>query len=264
VDRCSSYFRCDTLVGWARKSRGQRMQTPVAARPWSMPAGTGPDVRSRHLFGRARRHGPPALLQELAGSIERMGAPVSFARNAEIYGDKEPADHLYKVISGTVRTCRTLVDGRRQVGAFYLPGDMFGLESGPQRAFSAEAVVHTVALVANRNIVDSPVARESGMAREVWDLMAHELQRTQDHLYLLIKTAPERVASFLLEMARRFGSGDEVELSMSRQDVADYLGLTIETVSRTLTQLEHAGVISLPTSRRIVLRNRAILKRLVA
>ena len=140
---------------------------------------------------------------------------MSFARNAEIYGDKEPADHLYKVISGTVRTCRTLVDGRRQIGAFYLPGDVFGLESGPERAFSAEAVVHTVALVANRNIVDSPVARDSGMAHQLWDLMAHELQRTQDHLYLLIKTAPERVASFLLEMAKRFGSSDEVELSMS-------------------------------------------------
>jgi CRP/FNR family nitrogen fixation transcriptional regulator len=230
-----------------------------------MPARTAcPDGPFGHLFGRAGRKESPVVLQELAGSIDRMGAPILFARNTEIYGDREPADHLYKVISGTVRTCRTLIDGRRQIGAFYLPGDMFGLESRPERAFSAEAVVDTVALVANRTSVDSIAAGDSGMARQLWALMGHELQRTQDHLYLLIKTAPERVASFLLEMAKRLGSSDEVELSMSRQDVADYLGLTIETVSRTLTQLEHAAVISLPASRRIVLRNRAILKRLVA
>jgi CRP/FNR family nitrogen fixation transcriptional regulator len=81
---------------------------------------------------------------------------------------------------------------------------------------------------------------------------------------LLIKTAPERVATFLLEMAARIRSSDEVELPMSRRDVADHLGLTIETVSRTLTQLENQSVIALPTAKRIVLRNRAVLKRLIA
>ena len=59
-----------------------------------------------------------------------MGSPVSFARNAEIYAERAPADYLYRVLSGTVRTYRALIDGRRQVGAFYLPGDMFGLEGG--------------------------------------------------------------------------------------------------------------------------------------
>ena len=84
----------------------------------------------------------------------------------------------------------------------------------------------------------------------------------QDHILLLIKTAQERVASFLLEMAERCRRGNAIELPMSRQDIADYLGLTIETVSRTLTQLENAAAIELPTSRRIVLRNRAALGRL--
>src|SRR5687768_5930359 len=92
--------------------------------------------------------------------------------------------------------------------------------------------------------------------------MRRELQVAQDHVSLLIKTAPERVATFLLEMADR-QSSDEVELPMSRQDIADYLGLTIETVSRTFTQLENASVISLPCAKRIVLRNRPALKRLV-
>ena len=92
--------------------------------------------------------------------------------------------------------------------------------------------------------------------------MRRELQIAQDHVGLLIKTAPERVATFLLEMADRMQSRDEVELPMSRQDIADYLGLTIETVSRTLTRFENASVIALPCSKRIVL-NRPALKRLV-
>ncbi len=86
----------------------------------------------------------------------------------------------------------------------------------------------------------------------------------QDHILLLIKTAQERVAGFLLEMADRACSGNSLELPMSRQDIADYLGLTIETVSRTLTTLENAATIELPSSRRIVLRNRSALSRLNA
>jgi CRP/FNR family transcriptional regulator, nitrogen fixation regulation protein len=110
----------------------------------------------------------------------------------------------------------------------------------------------------------SLAAWDDDMAYDLWTLMARELQLAQDHVGLLIKTASERVASFLLEMAERVPSRDEVELPMSRQDIADYLGLTIETVSRMLTQFENASVIALPCSKRIVLRNHAALKRLVA
>jgi CRP/FNR family nitrogen fixation transcriptional regulator len=81
---------------------------------------------------------------------------------------------------------------------------------------------------------------------------------------MLVKTARERVASFLLEMAERLEFSDEIELPMPRHDIADYLGLTIETVSRTLTQLENQSAIALPTSKRIVLRDRAALRRLNA
>ena len=95
-------------------------------------------------------------------------------------------------------------------------------------------------------------------------LTATELQRAQAHILLLIKSAQERVAGFLLEMADRANDVSEIELPMSRQDIADYLGLTIETVSRTLTYLENSNSIELPTSRHIVLRNRAALARLNA
>jgi CRP-like cAMP-binding protein len=200
--------------------------------------------------------------QPLVGSVEMMGAPMSFTRNAEIYGENEPADYLYKVVNGTVRTYKVLADGRRQIGAFYLPGDIFGLESGDEHTFSAEAVTDSKVLVIKRSALISLAARDNEISRQLWTLTSGELRRVQDHIMLLVKTAQERVVGFLLEMAERMPSGNQVELPMSRQDIADYLGLTIETVSRTLTQLENSAAIELPTSRRIVLRNRTALGRL--
>ncbi len=192
-------------------------------------------------------------------AIERMGRPTFFARNMQIYRETEPANYVYKLISGSVRTCRALVDGRRQIAAFYLPGDLLGLERGEEHVFSAEAVTDVRLLVTDRI---SRTKCDNDIARQLWTLMRRELQIAQDHFGLLFKTAPERVATFLLEMADRMQSRDEVELPMSRQDIADYLGLTIETVSRTLTLFENASVIELPCSKRIVL-NRPALKRLV-
>jgi CRP/FNR family nitrogen fixation transcriptional regulator len=200
----------------------------------------------------------------LTGPIEMMGAPMSFPRNGEIYGEGEPADFVYKVISGTVRTYKVLADGRRQIGAFYLPGDVFGLEVGEEHGFSAEAITASKVLVAKRSALMNLAARDSGVARELWTLTGQELARVQDHIMLLVKTAQERVVGFLFEMEARRPAGGTVELPMSRQDIADYLGLTIETVSRTLTSLEHEHAIELPNSRRIVLRNRPALQEMYA
>jgi CRP/FNR family transcriptional regulator, nitrogen fixation regulation protein len=208
---------------------------------------------------------PPAVgNHELTGAVELMGAPMSFTRNAEIYGETEPADYLYKVVSGTVRTYKVLGDGRRQIGGFHLPGDIFGLEAGEEHSFSAEAITDCKVLVIKRSALFALAGRDPGVARQLWTLTGGELRRVQDHILLLIKSARERVAAFLLEMAERGPAGNAVELPMSRQDIADYLGLTIETVSRTLTILEHASTIELSSSRRIVLRNRTALNRLNA
>jgi CRP/FNR family transcriptional regulator, nitrogen fixation regulation protein len=207
----------------------------------------------------------PALAShDLVGTMELMGAPMSFSRNAEIYGENEPADYLYKVISGTVRTYRILNDGRRQIGAFYLPGDIFGLEVGADHHFSAEAISDARVLVIKRSALVGLANRDGDVARQLWSFTARELRHAQDHVLLLIKSAQQRVASFLLEMAERLVDAEAVELPMSRQDIADYLGLTIETISRTLTQLELEAAIALPTSRRIVLRNRNALTRMNA
>ena len=201
----------------------------------------------------------------IADSIELMGVRMSYARNTEIYGEGEPADYLYKVMSGAVRVSKLLDDGRRQVTAFHLAGEIFGLELGKEHRFSAEAISESSILVVKRSTVLALAGRDGEVARQLWTLTADALQRVQDHMLVLgCMNAKERVANFLLQLAKRVSSGNEVELPMPRQDIADYLGLTIETVSRTMTQLENDATIGLPSSRRIVLRNRAALGRLDA
>jgi len=198
------------------------------------------------------------------GPLGLMGAPMRFARNIEIYGEDESAEYLYQVISGAVRTYRMLDDGRRQIGAFYLPGDIFGVEAGDVHLWSAEAISDAQVLVVKRSAVMARAEHEKDLARQLWTLTVRELQRMQEHSMVLIKSAEERVAGFLLEMAARGAAGAAVELPMSRQDIADYLGLTIETVSRTITQLVQSGTIALETSRRVLFRNRSALNRLNA
>ena len=223
-----------------------------------------PVLAARHSSISTVRHSRTASRYAFAGALEMMGAAMSFSRNEEIYGEGEPADYLYKVVRGAVRMYKVLSDGRRQIGAFYLPGDMFGLEAGAMHASSAEAIGDSTILVFKRSAVLALSARDADAARELWETTVRELQRAHDHMLLLIKSAQERVASFLMEMAGRGCGIDEVALPMSRQDIADFLGLTIETVSRAIGQLEHAHAIALPSSRRIALRNRAMLWRLTA
>jgi CRP/FNR family transcriptional regulator, nitrogen fixation regulation protein len=207
---------------------------------------------------------PVGTALDLGGHMDIMGAPMSFSRNTEIYGEKEPAGYLYKVVRGCVRTYKIFDDGRRQIGGFYFPGDMFGLEHGESHQFSAEAIDNCVVQVVKRSTLVALAERDGDIARQLWTHTAAELQRVRAHMLLLIKSAEQRVACFLIEMAGRTSNHDVVELPMSRQDIADYLGLTIETVSRTLTHLEANAAIALPTSRRIMLRNRAALIRLDA
>ena len=221
----------------------------------------GRNGSSRQVAGRAGPAMAPA--DTLAGVIEVVGAAITFARNREIYGDGERADYVYKVVSGAVRTYKVLADGRRQIGAFYLPGDVFGLEVGDEHALAAEAVTESKVLVVKRSALIGLASRDSGIARELWALMSRELARGQARILLLVKTAQERVVGFLLEMAERRQTVDAVELPMSRQDIADYLGLTTETVSRTLTSLENDAAIALPNSRRILLRNPSALRRMI-
>jgi CRP/FNR family transcriptional regulator, nitrogen fixation regulation protein len=196
--------------------------------------------------------------------IGLMATPMSFPRNTEILGEGEPADYVYEMVSGSVRSFKMLIDGRRQIAAFYLPGDLFGLETGEEYVFSTEAVIDTKVLVMKRSAVIALAARDSEFARQLWTLTSRELQRARFHALLLFKSAPERVASFLLDMSERIQSGCQLELPMSRQDIADHLGVSIETVSRMLWQFEQASAIALPSVRRVEIRNRPALEQMIA
>ena len=207
-------------------------------------------------------HDDAIITGALDQSMQLMGALLSYPRNSEIFGDNEPADYLYKVVSGGVRTYKILSDGRRQIGGFYLPGDIFGLEFADEHTLSAEAIADSKVLVVKRSAITALTGRDAAVARQLFALTGRELHRVQDRIMLLIKSAQERVASFLLEMSERVSGASAIELPMSRQDIADYLGLTIETVSRTLTSLEGSATIEVATSRRIVLRNRLALSRM--
>jgi CRP/FNR family nitrogen fixation transcriptional regulator len=200
----------------------------------------------------------------LFDNMQVGGAAMTFERNAEIYGEGETADYVYKVLSGSVRTYKVLSDGRRQVTAFFLPGDVFGIESDDEHSNSAEAIDKSVILLVRRSSLFNLAESNSEVARHLWEITAAELRRSQDHALLLIKTAKERIAAFLLDMAKRLAGKGCLELPMSRQDIADYLGLTIETVSRTLTLLSEGSTIQFLASRRIVLRNPSELDELNA
>lgn len=215
-------------------------------------------ARSQHGLGKSAVILGGALADELGS----MGAKMTYARNEEIFGEGEPADYLYQVVSGAVRTCRILDDGRRQVVAFYMPGDFFGLEVGSEHSSSCEAIANTNVLIFKRSVVVERANRDGNIARKLWEITAAELGRAQEHILQLIRSAEGRVSSFLLDMASRGRTANELELPMSRQDIADHLGLTIETVSRTMTHFADTGFIGLPTSRHVVLRNRSALARL--
>jgi CRP-like cAMP-binding protein len=198
----------------------------------------------------------------LAASVAHIGVPMLYVRDCEIYGEGEEAEYVYQVVSGAVRTYTILNDGRRQIGAFYLPGDVFGLEVGDEHEMSAEAVSNCTVAVIKRSSLKGLADRDSSIAQALWSVTARELKRARKHMLLLVRTAQERVASFLLEMADRTKAVGQVDLPMPRRDIADYLGLTIETVSRTLTQLEGQAAIALPSARRVQLTNVRELRRM--
>src|SRR5579872_6696136 len=196
--------------------RSDAFRVVPSGRPF---AALAPRPTGRPAFGRRAEAG------SLDESLQLMGATMSYPRNTEIFGENEPADYVYKVVTGAVRTYKILNDGRRQVGGFYLPGEIFGLQFGAEHSFSAEAVSDTKVLVVKRSALTSLAGRDASVGKELLDLTSRELRRMQDRVMLLVKSAQERVASFLLEMSERACANNIVELPMSRQDIADYLGL---------------------------------------
>lgn len=197
----------------------------------------------------------PVKLVSIAPGLALPGVSVNFDANEEIFGEDRAADFVYKVVSGAVRTTRLLSDGRRQIAGFHLPGDVFGFERGPIHRFSAESIAPSEIILVKRAAIERAAERDGDAARQLWSLACRELEILQDHVLLLgHRNAADRVEGFLKQLAQR-GSSAIVELPMSRSDIGDYLGLTLETVSRTLSQFVRVKIIALPSARRVVLRD---------
>jgi CRP/FNR family transcriptional regulator, nitrogen fixation regulation protein len=201
-----------------------------------------------------------------ASEAPALGSTRCLAKDETVFAEGDRAAFFYKVISGAVRTSKLLSDGRRQIDAFHLPGDIFGIESGEEHRFTAEALGPATVVAYRRCGLEVLASTDAAFSRQIVAAMMRSLERAQEHMLLLgRKSAMEKIATFLLDMANRFAGTDHVDLPMSRTDIADHLGLTIETVSRSLTQLERQGVIALPAHRRtILLRNKAALRHLDA
>jgi CRP/FNR family nitrogen fixation transcriptional regulator len=224
----------------------------------------------------AAKHGqtaPPAAfssmpraaptLPEARDGLELSGVVMHFAPERQIYAEGDDARSFYKVVSGVVRTCRFLNDGRRQIDAFHMEGEVFGFEAGADHRMTAEAVSDCTVIVYRRRGLEAMVLQDERLGRWFFSHTMACLAVSREHSLLLGRgSAAQKIAAFLQEIADREGNENLVDLPMSRQDIADYLGLTIETVSRTLSQLERDSTIALPTARRIVLKDRRALRAL--
>jgi CRP/FNR family transcriptional regulator, nitrogen fixation regulation protein len=173
---------------------------------------------------------------------------VCAARDEEIVAQDDEAEHCYMIVSGCVRTVRLMQDGRRQVGEFLLPGDVFGWDALDKHDFGAEAVTQVTLHRFSRSGLAALAEKDCTLSRRIRELTAMQVRAGREHMILLGRmTAFERIASFLLEMARRMklDGRSHVELPMNRADIADYLGLTTETVCRQLTQLRRDRTIAI-------------------
>lgn len=183
------------------------------------------------------------------GEFQAMSERRVFAARESIALQGEPSDLVYNVTSGMVRVYSLLPDGRRQIVGFLLPGDFFGLALGDRFAFCADAVIPSTACCFRRTAFDAFLDRAPHLMRRLHQAAAHEMSVAHQHMVLLGRErAEKRVLLFLLSLRRRWArvcgrASVTVQLPMGRADIGDYLGLTIETVSRTLNQLARDRVI---------------------
>src|SRR5690349_11840101 len=182
------------------------------------------------------------------GSLEAIAEDARYGERETILLEGDPADAVYNITQGTVRLYKLLPDGRRQIVGFLLPGDFMGLALSDRHPFSADAVEPVAACRFARGAFSSLVDEKPHLLRRLHEAATHELSLAQDHMLLLgRRTADERVAAFLIGLRERWrrlgGSLVTLPLPMTRQDIADYLGLTLETVSRTISKLARSKLL---------------------
>ena len=199
-----------------------------------------------------------AELETLVG----IGVTIGAAAGQTIVLEGDPCSHCYRVLTGAVRLHKGTSDGRRQLIDFLVAGDCFGL-IGSHHSYGVEAITQSTLVKASRATLAAAVRERSEIAERLLERAGAELARAHEQMLLLgRKNAQEKVASLLVDLARRLRADQTrpaFRLPISRQEMADQLGLTIETVSRTMTRLKQEGLIALPTSHDVVLTRPAQL-----
>jgi CRP/FNR family nitrogen fixation transcriptional regulator len=197
-------------------------------------------------------------------SLESLGVVTSWRRGQEICGQDRPADQWFAVVSGVARRSVIRADGRRQIIDLILPGDFFGFTACGEYDFTVEAVADgTRVATYQRRRLEILSESDAQLARELRQVVFEALSRLQSQLMIVGRvTAVEKVSSFILEMASRLSDRDDdsIVLPVSRYDIADYLAVSVETVSRSLTDLKQRGVISLSGTRNVKIVERHVLE----
>lgn len=211
---------------------------------------------------------PPFTATGRAGEprspLASLGAIAHFKRNHTIFAEGDAAEYSYKILTGAVRLFKMMSDGRRQVAEFALPGDFFGISWLDEYSVSAEALKDVTLICYTRGRLDRLCDESRDVREEIFSNLRHDLWAAQNHLAILGRqSALERVASFFVHLAARSRATDKnkIEIPMTRQDIADYLGLTIETVCRMLKKLKSTATIDIPDRQTILVRNMAALNR---
>jgi len=229
--------------------------------------GYNPAAHAFDVFDSACAADDEPTLNEHLRAIQQYSIRHLYRRNETIFHQDDPVDHVYKIVSGTIRLCRNMPNARRHIVDFLLPGDVMGFVRDVDRMLAAEAVTDVMVFAYPRAHFERLARRNEHVHAQVMTSLSASLLTMQNHLMVLgCKNARERVASFLMRLADRNDCrpGDRLELSMSRQEIADHLGLTIETVSRVITSLRSEGVIQVPNIHQLVLRDMSSLRLLAA
>lgn len=181
-------------------------------------------------------------------TLEPLSRRVSLDQKENLFRQDDPAGSVYNVTSGALRLYRILPDGRRQVTGFAFPGDFLGLSLLDRFNVSADALEPVIACRFDRRAFMELIRSQPSLVMHLHEITGHELSRAKDMMVLLgRRTADEKIAAFLMGLRARYAligrSSVTLELPMNRLDIADHLGLTIETVSRTLSRLDREGCI---------------------
>lgn len=214
-----------------------------------------------------------------AKTAETMTAPVDFNLDGvesrlagyaklkrikageNLYVEGDESLFCYQVVSGLVKEYATLEDGRRQVADFYGPGELFGVSELHEQIYTAEAIAESVVRLYPREAFLRSVSSHPPLAYAFLDMLMTRLHRTRERVVVLGRmSAVQRVACFLIRLSTEQNTTHNIKFMMSRQDIADHLGLTIETVCRALTELKKKGVIAMPTARLFSIVDEASLR----